>query len=418
VSTTLVLVIVLVFSFVVGRLLHRLRERFVLPTLGLYLLVGLGVGPLGLDVVDGERLVLLQPVLSLLLGLVGFVLGLGLRRRFSEAKGLEAGVLGGAFTAAAVGGAGWGIAWLLGVDAVVADAPWALVGLGALAAVSDSDVIAHLADRASARGPVRQLLQAMALAGSVVAVSVFGLSLALARAKTGGAALGLTPVEWLLAALAVGVGCGLLFHLFVGKWEGSQRTFLATVAVITFASGMAAGLDISPLLVGLVAGATVSVVSAEARELATVMENLEAPATVAILVLAGAMWVPPALPGWAVVAGALLLRPAALRLGAWGAPRAIGGLPTGHRLGQALLPQGGLGIAIAVNLTQVFPVSGQVVLTAAMVGLVVYDVMGYAAVRRVLADAGEVVHQAAGRVAAPVVELAVDGASVDAEEGA
>lgn len=397
-STTLVLVIVLVFSFAIGRLMHRLRARFALPTLGLYIVVGLAVGPQGLAVLDPEKLSTLQPGLSLLLGLVGFVLGLGLRRRFSEARGLEAGVLGGLWTISLVGGAVWSLARLVGYALGEGEPPWAAVAIGTVAAVSDSDVIAHLANRASARGPVRQLLQAMALAASVVAVFVFGLSLAVARATAESATLGLTPGEWLLAAVAVGVGSGLLFHLFIGRWGGDQRSFLATVAVITFSSGMAAGMDISPLLVGLLAGVTVSVVSREAPGLAAALEALEAPATIAILIFAGAMWSPPPLLAWGMVGLALLARPLALRLGAWGAPLLIGRLPQGYRLGRALLPQGGLGVAIAVNFAQVRPEEGSLVLSAAMLSLVVYDLLGYASVRRVLADAGEVLHTAADRM--------------------
>lgn len=408
-STTLVLVIVLVFSFAVGRLMHHLRSRFALPTMGLYLLVGLAAGPHGLVTLGDHALASLQPVLSLLLGLVGFVLGLGLRRRFSQTRGLEAGLLTGVATIALVGGAAWGTALLLGASLGDGRPPWAAVAIGAVAAVSDSDVIAELAQRASAKGPVRLLLQAMALASSVLAVSVFGLSLALARAAEGGAVLGLTPVEWILAAIAVGVGCGLIFHLFIGRWGGDQRTFLATVAVLTFASGMAAGMDISPLLVGLLAGGTVSAVSREAESLAESLEVLEAPAFIAILVFAGAMWDPPSVVGLGVVAVALLARPVVLRLGGWATPRLVGGLPRGHRLGHALLPQGALGIAIAVNFRQVAPEPGALVLTAAMASLVLFDLLGYAAVRRVLADAGEVVHRAS-----PSSVQAEDGEAVAA----
>ncbi len=397
-STTLVLVIVLVFSFAIGRLMHRLRSRFALPSLGLYLLVGLATGPMGVGVLDAPMLSALQPVLSLLLGLVGFVLGLGLRARFSEARGLEAGVLTGAGVIVLVGGTGWGLARLLGVPLGEGEPPWAAIAIGAVAAVSDSDVIANLAERASARGPVRQLLQAMALASSVTAVAVAGLALALARAAQSQATLGLSPVEWLLAAVGFGVGCGLLFYWFIGRWGGDQRSFLATVAVLTFASGMAAAADISPLLVGLLAGATVSVVSKEAAPLARSLELLEAPAYIAILVFAGAMWSPPAPLVWALVGATLLARPIALRLGGWATPRLLGDLPRGHRLGYALLPQGGLAIAIAVNFHQVWPDVGAVVLTVAMAARVLFDLLGFAAVRRVLADAGEVVHDAQARV--------------------
>ena len=273
-SPTMVLVVVLCFSVAVGRLQQQLRSRVVLPMAGLYLLVGMAAGPQALGVLDADTLSLFQPLVSLLIGLVGFSHGVSLRRRFSELNGLEAGVLAGLWTIVVVGGVLWGVALLLGLDLGAGLPPWAIFALGAVAAVSDSDHIGHMADQASARGPVRKLLVAMSLAGSLVAVTVFGLSLAVARASDGGATLGLSPVEWSLAALGVGLGCGVLFHLFTGGWGGDQRTFLATIAVVTFASGLAAGMQISPLLVGLMAGLTVSVISTEARALAESLEAL------------------------------------------------------------------------------------------------------------------------------------------------
>lgn len=402
-STTLVLVIVLVFSFAAGRLLEWVRVRAGVPMLGMYLLVGLGVGPLGLGLLDGERLHLLQPVLSMLLGLLGFVLGLGLRRRISQVRGLEAGVLSGLIAGGMVGGVVFGLAFGLGLDG--ADPVWLAVTLGAIAAVSDGELLARVGDRLGAAGPVRRLIQALSLAGSTIAVVAFGLALALARAKSGSGTLGLTPVEWLLAALAVGVACGILFRLFIGRWMGDQRTFLATVAILTLASGLASGMDISPLLVGLVTGATVSVFSTEATRLATSMETLEGPAMIAVLVFAGATWSPPAPLGLGLALAALLVRPLALRTAAWVSPRVVGELPRGRRLGDALLPQGGLGVAIAVNSAQVFPETASVVLTAALAGLFVYDLLGPRTVRRVLADAGEVVHRAGAPGASPATEV-------------
>jgi hypothetical protein len=385
-------VIVLVFSFVASRLLLRLRRNLALPTAAIYALVGLLVGPLGLSLVDREILARLQPVLSWLLGLIGFAMGLALRRQLGRTQGLEAGLLSGLLVVAATATASWGwLRWVLG-DAW--QALWPALAIGSVAAVSDGQLFGYLADRAGARGPVRELVHTMAVASSIVAVSVLGLSLALLRARASAGSLQLTPTEWLLAALGSGVACGVLFALFVGRWGNDQRAFLATVAIITFASGIAAGIGISPLLAGMVAGVTVSLISAQAEAVSEALGRLEGPAVVGIVVLAGATWGPPAPLLWGLVAIYLAVRTLAVRLGAAGAPALFPGLPRTARLGNALLPQGGLAAALAASFAQVLPEHGPVVLTVALTGILLSDAAGYATVRRVLADAGEIAHRA------------------------
>lgn len=392
-STTLVLVIVLVFSFVAGRVLRWVRRRFALPTAGLYAFVGIAVGPLGLGIVDERILSSLQPVLSLLLGLIGFGMGLMLRVRLRDATGLEAGFVGGLIVTAAVAGVTYGVSWLI----APAD-PWALLwpslAVGATAAVSDAQLIGNLAARAGARGPVRELVRTMAVSSSIVAVSVLGLSLAWARARENVGHLELTPTEWLLAALAAGAACGVLFVLFIGQWANDQRAFLATVAIITFASGIASAMGISPLLAGMLAGLVASLASAKAAEVGRALDRLEAPAFVGIVVLAGAMWRPPGPLIVGMVLAYLAARIAALRLSGFVAPRLFPGLPRAHRLGYALLPQGALSAAIVANFAQVVPDQGAMVLTIGLVGLLVSDATGYRSVRRVLADSGEITHAA------------------------
>ncbi|MCA9488727.1 MAG: hypothetical protein KC621_02360 [Myxococcales bacterium] len=391
-STTLALVVVLVFSFAADRALRWLRRWLVLPTSGVHVLVGLAVGPVGLGIVNDRILATLQPMLSLVLGLVGFGMGLMLRRQLSRSRGLEGGLVSALIVVGAVTAACYGaLVVLLGIYD-----PWAALvpalALGSVAGVSDAHLVGLLADRAGARGPVRELLHTFAVSSGNIAVSVLGLTLALARARQ--SELDLTPAEWLAAAVGAGVACGILFTLFVGRWGNDQRAFLATVAIITFASGIAVGMGVSPLLAGMIAGLTASLVSSQADAVGEALQRIEAPALVAIVVLASAMWTAPPLLAWGVVAVCLGVRVAALRLGAWVAPRLFSRLPRAHRLGAALIPQGALGVAIAANFSQVFPSHASLTLTVGLLGLLVSDLVGYPTVRRVLADAGEIAHRA------------------------
>jgi hypothetical protein len=146
--------------------------------------------------------------------------------------------------------------------------------------------------------------------------------------------------------------------------------------------------------VGAVAGLTVSLVSSEAARLAVQLERLEHPAVIVILVFAGAMWSPPELRMWALPVVYLLVRRLAVQGSAWLAPRVVGDAPKAHRMGLALLPQGGIAIAVATSFAQAYPEQAPMVLTVALVGVLASDLAGVGSVRRVLADAGEIVPEA------------------------
>lgn len=388
-STKLVLVLVLLFSFVLGRFLYELRGRLALPSTAIHAVVGLVLGPLALGVLDDQVLAGVQPVLSLLLGLVGFGKGLLLRRQLPGRRGLIAGAVGAgaviALVTVTVAGGLYATGWRFGALL------WPALAIGGIAAVIDDRVLAALADRAGAAGPSRDLLRTFALSSSIVAVCAFGLSLALARADTD---TNRSVVLWLLAAPAAGVACGLLFRLFTGPAQTDQRLLVGTVGILALVSGVASATGTSPLLAGLVAGMTASFVSDHAEPVGASLEPLRTPALIGVMILAGAMWAPPTGITWLVVLACVVARLPALRVAGWLGPRVIPGLRRPHRLGAALLPQGGLGVAIAVNFAQVYPGEGPLVLTVALLGAAAGDLLGHRVVRRVLADAGEVAHRA------------------------
>lgn len=405
-STTMVLVVTLVFGFVISRVVNRIASRHFIPSGAEFLLVGIAVGPLGFGVVGDRAMADLQPFFSLLIGLVGFVIGLGLRRRLRSAADLGAGLGVGALIIVTVGAVMLGALQLLAPGAPLLSLGWLALALGCAAAVVDGSVLDLAATTLRAEGPLPGLLHSVALASTVGALCLFGFGLALARASTGAGAVGLTETEWLVASLAAGTACGVLFVLFIGADDDPQRTFLATVGVVVFASGIAAGMAISPLLVNAVAGLTVSMLSPRAARLADVLETIERPALILILLFAGAMWRLPAGAAWALPWLYLLARLAALRLARLVVQPDLGGQATPPTFGLALIPQGGVAAAVAVNFAQVEPEYSSWMLTAVLIGIIASDIAGARTIARMLADAGTVAPNAdaatAERAPAPI----------------
>jgi Kef-type K+ transport system membrane component KefB len=195
----------------------------------------------------------------------------------------------------------------------------------------------------------------------------------------------------------VGVGLfgavsGLLFTAFVGKDRTEARVIISAIGVVTFASGVGVALGASPLVVNLIAGMFVAFTSPDARVLERTMVRLRHPVLVLIRLFAGAAWLaPPRAVLWVVPPLYALVRILVRRITTypltlmfdWSSVR----LP---RLGSALVGQGGLAVAIGLSYALQVPEHAGVVLTTVIGGVILADLWTHRAVRRVLADAGEI----------------------------
>lgn len=394
-SITIALVVVVAFSFVVSGLVHRYAARHVTLTGVEHLLVGLAVGPGAANLLSTRGLATLRPFVSTTLGLVGFVIGLPLRRRLQrDSAAVQAGALT-AFTAVgAASGITYGLLVYSGLLPSSGNALWISLTIGAAAAAMASDAIAATARRHRAEGDVCEALRSMAQTGSVVAVAVSGGALAFERAGVASDQLALTQTEWLLAVFGLGVACGVLFRIFVGRepaHEQPERLFLATVGIVIFAGGMAAGIGVSPLLLNAVAGLVVSVLSPQADELHAALARLERPAHVALMIFAGATWQPEATSVWLLMVAYLLFRLVGVRTGAFVAQRLVSGLPQVPRLGYGLLAQGPLAAAIVLAYAQAGAADGQLGLAAVLPALLIVDPFSSPVLHSTLADAGQTV---------------------------
>lgn len=393
-SITVTLVLVVTFSVAVSTMLRRYAgDR--LPISGAeYLPIGALLGVYGLDLFSGEVLTALQPFVSLLLGFVGFSLGLPLRIRLAKGVWSSAGIITAAITIFGVGGSVLAVAQLPvpGLAALGGDATWLALALGGAAAAVSVRVIDGTRARSATVGPASDLIRSIASVGNVAAVLVAGTALALERATSASNQLGMTETEWLLASGGLGLTCGLLFTFFVGRKAdvGDQRVFLATVGTVIFASGMASAAGISPLLLNAISGVVVSAIFPGADRLHDKLETLERPAVATLMIFAGAMWRPAAGALWLLPIVYLVTRAVAQRAGAALAVRTVPGIRTAQRPGGGLVAQGGIAVAVAVNYAQVHPGLASAALTAVLLPLLVLDPLAPRWIRRFFADAGEI----------------------------
>ncbi|HNS97231.1 MAG TPA: hypothetical protein PLJ27_19640 [Polyangiaceae bacterium] len=414
-SVTILLVLVVIFSFAFGHLLTRYVSRYIALSGAEYLLVGLLIGPqVPPRLMTHDSLALLEPFIALLLGLVGFVVALHTRDVFRNLRITMVGLVSATFVLLIVAGA-----MLFLADRLLVPAPgslhfeweifrtqrhalvltlstshlWMSLALGAAACVASPFVIDSAARMLKASGPVTELLHGSATLSQVLAVIVVGVAATTARSTDTATGVGLSAGMALLTAVVVGVICGLLFTLFIGQEKDAVRIFLATAGAVIFASGVGTALGLSPLFVNLVAGITVALTSRHTQRLRDELDRLQHPLFVLIMIFGGALWAP--VEGWVwllpifYIAVRYAVRRAFTRL-------TVRVVAPSHvlspRIGLGLLSQGTMAVAIGVDFSQRFPHYSASVLTTVLAGTLVSDLWSARSLRSVLLDAGESAH--------------------------
>ncbi len=432
-STTVLFVGVVVFAFVAGRFIDRFASKLLLFSGMEYLALGIALGPVSpIGPLNEETLAALDLFVSTVLGVVGFFVGLGARRGRGGTEFSLAGLSSAAGVVISVGLLLTGVLQILDPELLelepLISAPvqvsgdrlisfwlspgalWGGVTIGAAAAACSASLMDVAIDRFNVSPKRTRLLRTMASSAQLLAACAFGMAMAGHRAAEASAGLGLTLIEWALITVVAGCSTGILFSVFIGREDDPMRMLVATLGVVVFAAGVGVGLGVSPLFVNVIAGLTVAYTSQHAPRLHRALEPLSFPTTVLILLLAGATWIPStSLAVWAIVPvyalARVLLRRFFTRLAV---STFVNEGSLGVGLGRGMVGQGVLAAAIAVAFAQRFPDLSPTVGTIILGGLVISDVLAMRALRRYLADVGEI--QVATQPAPDPVEPAEDSA--------
>lgn len=406
-TAPIVVVLLLALSFAAARLIKRYAERFVVLSGAEYMLVGVLLGPLGAGVLSFSTVHVIQPLLALLLGLLGFLVGMRSGKDPMTGPSSAVGALSSLGVLAAVGGATiWAVELLqlpvpehgqwtvievyraFGHRLVLrfADANlWLGIAIGSAACVASTSIIEDTRARLGASGTQGGILVALAETSQWIGITGLGLSLAVARGTS--FELGTELTYWAMAALALGALCGVLFSLFIGRESDPHRVFLAAVGAVTFASGVGNMLGVSPLFVNLVAGWTVARTSSHAGAVLHEMQRMSHPLFVMTMLLAGAMWVPVQGLLWVLPLVYVGVRVASRFALVTMFTQAL--LDSPPRLHNGLWAQGTVAVAIALSVAQRFPEQASVVLSTVLVGVLVSELFSHRLLRSVLVDAGE-----------------------------
>jgi hypothetical protein len=388
-TSGLTLILVVAGAYLAARLaIDYLARRFLIVSGAEYLLLGILLGPRVSGLFSASVVDSFGPIMTLAIGWTGAVIGMNfhlprlvrIRSRFYQVAILEA-----LLSLTVVAGVMAAIL-IYGFDVEPAMALPPAIALGCIATASSLSGVGLIARQLLHRGPILRQVQVAGGMDACVSIVAFGLLLCVSHVPPPSEVRPPTPTEWMVITLAIGAAGGALFHLFLGSEHHPDRLFIALAGAITLASGATAYVRLSPLLSTMVMGAILVNTARNRDEVRQALVRVQRPLYFVLLLFAGAAWQPSST-GWILPIFAFFFIRLIAKIGsARLAARMSGMLPAlGPDWGRALLGQGSLAIALALNYriydNSLLP---NIVFTAAIVSVLLTDLLSAQFIRSTL----------------------------------
>ena len=404
-TSSLILTILLVFSFTLGRFIRRFQTPSFVFSGILYVLFGLVLGPhFGFGILSETLIEKLDPLTSLLIGITGCLLGLRLKSLLQHRSILLTGLLSAALvflgiflvfvflnpyflpadysTVAGMPFEVFGIAFRPNFEI---NQLWFCLGIGATACSASLLNLGTASRKLKTDMEISLILSHLTNAVQILAIVLIGVCLASARANLTADRLHMTLAEWVIASAVSGIICGFLFSIFIGRQSNPERILLAALGTIIFASGIGLLLGISALFVCFTTGATISLASRYSEPLQKNLIRLEEPIFVLLLIISGATWTPEWSTLWFLPLIYFVVRFLLFSFVPEHIYRQLGRKKY-HRLGQGLIGQDLMAVAIALSFSRQFPDLAQMFLTTLLGSIFLNDFLASPLLKRVLLD--------------------------------
>lgn len=369
-NTLAVFGILLVAGALGGYLAHRWPW---LPSISGFMLVGLLIGPSGVNLLTTEVLSDAHVLVDIALGLILYRLGLS----------LDFGIIARA-PYLLVTSLLESVATFVGVYLTLAYFDFAALPAALIAAISISSspaVLLHVAHELKAKGPVTESAQSLVALNNVIAFLAFSALLPSlhSAANAPWQTIVYQPLYRLAGSILLAVIAGHLLHYLARKTKMASQYHLALVAgAIMFTLGAATTLNLSTLFAPLVLGIVVK--NLEHKELVSDLDFGEALELffIVLFVFAGAsLHVGELLHyGWTALA-VVAVRSLAKWLGAFAGGVAFR-LPLRQSAGTGLLlmPMAGLAIGLVQTSEQLFPAAAAPIAALVLGAVAVFEFLG------------------------------------------
>jgi Kef-type K+ transport system membrane component KefB len=377
-----------------GFLAAKLFRTAKIPAVTSYILVGIVIGPSGLEVMPEGILAASGFISDVVLGLIAFGIGRNFHFRtfgktgriivrISAMEALGALVL---VTAA--------LHLLLRMPLHVA------VLFGAIASATAPAATVMVVEETKAKGPLTDTLLGVVALDDAWALMIFAVSMVVAKTIASG---GATHLEIFMEAgmavfeiafsLTLGAVFAWLLHHYSSRVKDPSDLEIFTLGIILLTVGAASSLGLSVLLACLSLGVVLVNLSSEGCRFFEVIEPLDTPLYLIFFVLAGALLEIGLLREIGLLGLAyIVFRVAGKLLGAYIGASDPGGMgPVVKKyIGLGLIPQAGVALGLALMAREQFPVVGEMIFSTIVATTVVFELAGPIATRTALSLAREI----------------------------
>jgi len=373
--------------FLAGVAADSVGRRTRVPRVTLLLLIGVAIGPSGLDLLPTEVAEWYDLLSATALTLVSFLLGNALTPERLRAHGRQIIVVSVVVVLVSIPVMAGGL-WLAGAPLALA---LVMAGIAtATAPAATYDVVRE----SGSDGPFTDLMLGIVAVDDAWGLIAFSLLLIAINLQAGdGAALVLQEgLRELGGTALLGVGLGVPAAYLTGRLRPGEPMQAEALGIVFLCAGLAIMLDLSFLLAGMIAGTTVANLARHHERAFHEIERIEWPFMLMFFILAGATFEATELGSvLTLVLAFVALRVAARILGG-----ALGGrlavLPTVQRrwIGAALMPQAGVSIGMALVAGEQLPHLRDEILALTIATTIVFEIFGPLATMAALHRSGEV----------------------------
>ncbi|MDH5541876.1 MAG: hypothetical protein OEY64_02815 [Nitrospinota bacterium] len=319
-----------------------------------YILLGIALGPIGLDLFPKTMTASFAPIIHLGLGWVGLFLGLQLR--ISDINRLQSNHLAITFLQVLFTGMLVALALWFPLKSLLSSQPYLLhvsvAALAASASISSPTIMYLIGKETGYREKILKLLHVITNLDGIIAVAVIGIAFTLLRPVAGyyGSLL------LLFQSVGIGVFLGYIFTQLPREKLTENELIVIFLGFLLFSSGVGGILQVSPLFINLVCGMYLANMLTKDDKFHAVIINAEKPLYILMLIIAGIMFSYPG--GFGLLLSFLIIvfRFAGKYLFmAYAAPRLDRSMTFPANAGFALASQGAMALTIGFAFLTTYP---------------------------------------------------------------
>jgi len=393
-------ILVMGLAIFLGTAGARAFQRFRIPQVVGYVVIGLVTGESGLNLIGRETVESLWLFNMFALGIIGFMIGGELRRDVFKKHGRQFFVI--------LCSEGLAAFFLVGI--LCGFVAWYFTGelhtsvamglvLGAIASATAPAATTNVLWEYKTRGPLTSTVLAIVALDDGLALLLYGVASSIATALTGGAGGSvvlpiLTAGLEIVGAVVLGVLSGILLSFILKRIKDSDKALAFIVSSVLVVIGLSIALRLGSILAAMALGVTISNLAGRRRQSAfELVEKFSPPVYVLFFVLAGAHLVLEEIAGWMIVMVLVYLigRVAGKMLGSWcGATWSKARDVVRRYLGLCLLSQAGVAIGLAIISSRLFTGQmGHAIIVIVMTTTFVVEIFGPMFVKVGVKKAGE-----------------------------